>query len=122
MIYEFRLQDKFLKRKEAINSEGGGIMSNQDEFNLWLEVIGGKNKKGRIYGLGSEDDIGSSSTPPSVNSTVDPEMTQMKEEVASLKSQNKMIMSALQAFGIPLPVSNPVTNDETPHRDNENDS
>ena len=48
------LQDEFLRQKASITSEGGSVQSNKDELNSWLEVAGGKNQKGRIYGLGSE--------------------------------------------------------------------
>ncbi|XP_028771956.1 uncharacterized protein LOC114729151 [Neltuma alba] len=65
--------DEFIRRKVELSSEGGSpsVQSNQEEFNIWLDVIGGKNKKGRIYGFGSEtdDDICMQRSSPSINST-----------------------------------------------------
>ena len=131
------LQDEFLRRKASITSEGGSVQSNEEELNLWLEVSGGKTKKGRIYGLGSETHhVVSSTTTPSINSSGDfnvqemqMKMTQMSEkydhlvqenaqlkqstdlimqENAQLKQSTDLIMSALQGLGIQLPtLSNP---------------
>ncbi|KAK4253246.1 hypothetical protein QN277_010573 [Acacia crassicarpa] len=112
------IHQDFLRQKESINSEGSIIQSNQDEYNLWSVVLGDMNKKGQMNGFGSKNEhIGSSALAPSANSTVDlelqTEITQMREDYATLKQQNEMIMSALQAHGIHLPnLFNPAANNE----------
>ncbi|KAK4283560.1 hypothetical protein QN277_000498 [Acacia crassicarpa] len=121
--------DEFLRRKASITSEGGSVQSNEDELNLWLEVAGGKNKKGRIYGLGSETQhVVSSTSTCSNNSSWDfniqqmqMKMTQMsenyeqvKQENAQLKQATDFIMSALQGMGIQLPTSSNLANQDAP--------
>ncbi|XP_028785138.1 uncharacterized protein LOC114741041 [Neltuma alba] len=115
--------DEFMRRKAELSSERGSpsVQSNQEEFNIWLEVTGGKNKKGRIYGFGSEadDDI---CTPqrssPSINSTsmntnvetelrtriteLTQENQQIKQEHQEMKQNYSKIMSALEQMGIRL--------------------
>ncbi|KAK4269927.1 hypothetical protein QN277_023021 [Acacia crassicarpa] len=122
-------EDEFLRRKASITSEGGSVQSNEDELNLWLEVAGNKNKKGRIYGLGSENHhVVSSTSTPSINSSGDlnvqemqTKMTQMSEnyehlvqENAQLKQATDFIMSALQGLGIKLPTSSNPANQGAP--------
>ncbi|KAK4278951.1 hypothetical protein QN277_016721 [Acacia crassicarpa] len=120
--------DEFLRLKASVSSEEGSVQSNQDKLNLWLEVTSGKNKKGRIYGLGFENEhIGSSASATYINSTENSnvqewqtEITQMRKECARLKQTSDMIMSALQAMGIQLPNLSKPTNDEAPSATNAN--
>ncbi|XP_028790143.1 uncharacterized protein LOC114746119 [Neltuma alba] len=115
--------DEFIRRKAELSFERGSpsVQSNQEEFNIWLEIIGGINKKGRIYGFGYEanDDIcapqGSS---PSINSTsINPnveielhtriteltqENQQIKQDYEEMKENYSKIKSTLEGMGIRL--------------------
>ncbi|XP_028761127.1 uncharacterized protein LOC114719764 [Neltuma alba] len=120
------VHDDFIRRKASISSEGGSasVQSNQAEFNIWLEATGGRNKKGRIYGFGSEadGDIGcTQASPPSISTTsihpnVENELrmkiTVLTEENEQIKQQNVMIMSALEKWGITFPLPSNSTNAE----------
>ncbi|XP_028781412.1 uncharacterized protein LOC114737627 [Neltuma alba] len=74
------------------------VQSNDlEDINIWFEVTGGKNKKGRLYGLGSEGkDIGSSShvSSSSINNTgLHPEFeSELQNRVQELRQQNQEIM------------------------------
>ncbi|XP_028803495.1 uncharacterized protein LOC114758604 isoform X4 [Neltuma alba] len=114
--------DEFMRRKAELSSERGSpsIQSNQEEFNIWLDVIGGKNKKGRIYGFGYEadDDICTQGSSPSINSTsmnanvetelrmriteLTQENQQIKQEHQKMRENYNKIMSALEGMGIKL--------------------
>ncbi|XP_054793340.1 uncharacterized protein LOC129298919 [Prosopis cineraria] len=54
-VYDYYMR---LTASRSSNMDSPSVASNdlddEEEINLWLEAIGGKNKKGRIYGLRSE--------------------------------------------------------------------
>ncbi|KAK4253189.1 hypothetical protein QN277_010784 [Acacia crassicarpa] len=124
-----RRMDEFLRLKASVNSEGSSVQSNHDEFNLWLEVAGGKNKKGRIYSLEYEDQhIVSSAPPPSINLMGDfniqelhTKMTHLKQETEHLEQENQhlkqtvgMVIAVLQGMGIQLPRLSNLANEKAP--------
>ncbi|XP_028753510.1 uncharacterized protein LOC114713091 [Neltuma alba] len=92
--------DDYMRRKASMNSDATSqsVQSNDlEDINIWFEVTGGKNKKGRFYGLGSEGkDIGSSShvSSSSINNTgLHPEFeSELQNRVQELRQQNQEIM------------------------------
>ncbi|KAJ1415111.1 hypothetical protein SESBI_18299, partial [Sesbania bispinosa] len=69
----------------------------QSDNNIFLDVVGGVNKKGRVYGLGPEAGKYKSSTSASSSYSVSPsEYEQMKVLVSSLTAKNKSLQDRLQ--------------------------
>ena len=86
------MQEEYEKRIAEREPESGeGSNSQQSDNNIFLDVVGGPNKKGRIYGLGSQAvSIVASSSKSSfvpVEGVTPEEVTTMKATIQALKDQ-----------------------------------
>lgn len=119
-----------IKASKSSNTDSpSDVQSNQldeEEMNIYLEAAGGKNKKGRIFGLGSEaKDVDSSpysyTSSPSINTTLQPDLenvvTELRQENQNLKQQNEIILSRLEALEQKLSGGVNNSNTEDQHTD-----
>ena len=74
----------------------GGMSSQQSDNSIFMDVVGGVNKKGRIYGLGSEAGKYKASTSRSFDGIFHSEYEQMKSLVSSLTVENKTLHERLE--------------------------
>lgn len=102
MIF-FSFQNEYASRilerdsQEALG--GDGVSSEQSDNNIFLEVVGGVDKKKRIFGLGPEGQNQFPSSTQSARISVS-EYMQMKTECMQIKAENQILkeqMSGLHA-------------------------
>ncbi|KAL2326330.1 hypothetical protein Fmac_025388 [Flemingia macrophylla] len=88
--------ERRLSERESQQSSGDGVSSEQSENNIFYDVVGGVNKKGRIFGLGSEAGKYKPSSSRSSNGISNSEYEQMRNLVSNLSQENKTLKEQLQ--------------------------
>jgi hypothetical protein len=87
------LQDEFEKRIIERDSQeealGDDVSTHESDNIIFLDVVGGVNKKGRIYGLGPEAGKYKPSRSSRSDGILQSEFEQMRAENASLKEKLK---------------------------------
>ncbi|KAL2342606.1 hypothetical protein Fmac_003891 [Flemingia macrophylla] len=87
-----------LSERESHQSSGDGASSSvQSENSIFYDVVGGLNKKGRIFGLGSEAGKYKASSSGSYDGISNSEYEQMKNLVSNLSEENRTLKEQLQS-------------------------
>ncbi|KAJ1412533.1 putative transposase, Ptta/En/Spm, plant [Sesbania bispinosa] len=90
-------QKRIAERDSQETPEDNDSSSHQSDNSIFLDVVGGVNKKGRVYGIGSEAGKYKSSTFASSSYSVSaPEYEQMRVLVSTLTAENKSLQDRLQ--------------------------
>ncbi|XP_058781747.1 uncharacterized protein LOC131655966, partial [Vicia villosa] len=93
------LQNEYEKRileRDSQEAHGDDVSSHQSDNIIFLDVVGGVDKKGRIYGLGPE----AAKYKPSRSSTFDSisssEYEQMRTVISDLSTENNTLKEKLK--------------------------
>ncbi|KAL2318603.1 hypothetical protein Fmac_032479 [Flemingia macrophylla] len=87
-----------LSERESHQSSGDGASSSvQSENSIFYDVVGGLNKKGRIFGLGSKAGKYKASSSGSYDGISNSEYEQMKNLVSNLSEENRTLKEQLQS-------------------------
>ncbi|XP_028774195.1 uncharacterized protein LOC114731223 [Neltuma alba] len=137
-IRSAEVSEHYMRIKASKSSSVGSPSveeSNQldgEEMRIWLQAAGGKNKKGRIYGLGSDaqhndcTQHSSHMSPPSINTEGQLDLqnivSELKQENEDLRQLNVTILSRLEAlerkFSTGSPINSSTQSEASPHNDN----
>ncbi|KAL2326932.1 hypothetical protein Fmac_020359 [Flemingia macrophylla] len=88
--------ERRLSERESQQSSGDGVSSVQSENSTFYDVVGGVNKKRRIFGLGSEVGKYRPSSSRSSDGISNSEYEQMRNLVSNLSQENKTLKEQLQ--------------------------